>query len=524
VQTEVLIIGGGVTGTGIARDLSLRGINCILVEKEDINHGASGANHGLLHSGGRYVSNDPTASIECREEGEILRRVAPHCIEDTGGLFIAVEGDDEKYIADFPSYCSKCGIRTTRLDVGEAREMEPAISEKTIAVYSVNDASIDPFKLSLENIGHAQKLGAGLMRKTGVAGFEKNGRKLTTAILYNSKTGEEVRIAAEQVVNAAGPWAGEVAAMAGAHIDMLYSKGTLLITNNRVTERVCNRLRPPANGDILVPGFSVSVIGTTSVRIDSLDVIRPTVEETDDIIEECAIMAPVLLKTRFIRGYSGVRPLVGKPTGDGGRSASRGFTILEHHEDGLDNLVTITGGKLTTYRMMAEKISDIVCERLGVTEPCTTMTEPLPPSVESDWTEPGLSPKQWLRSHKKDDLMICDCEMVSRSAIDTIVESIKNNNEHPGLTDIGLRSRVGRGSCQGSFCGSRTVSYLYDNNELHSESGIDELLEFYNGRWKGIHTILWNEQMVQAELMEAINCGLFSLETYAAEDDNKGSK
>ena len=96
METQVLIIGGGVTGAGIARDLALRGIKCILAEKHDINAGASGANHGLLHSGARYVAGDLVNAEECREEGNILKKLASHCIEDTGGLFVAVEGDDEK--------------------------------------------------------------------------------------------------------------------------------------------------------------------------------------------------------------------------------------------------------------------------------------------------------------------------------------------------------------------------------------------------------------------------------------------
>ncbi len=100
-ETQVLIIGGGATGTGIARDFALRGVQCILVEQGDINAGTSGANHGLLHSGARYVSADQDSAIECRKEAALLKKLAPQCIEDCGGLFVAVQGDDEKYVADF---------------------------------------------------------------------------------------------------------------------------------------------------------------------------------------------------------------------------------------------------------------------------------------------------------------------------------------------------------------------------------------------------------------------------------------
>jgi glycerol-3-phosphate dehydrogenase len=86
LKAQVLIIGAGITGTDVARDLALRGVQCIVVEEGDINAGASGANHGLLHSGGRYVSSDQGSAIECREEGELLKRLAPHCNEGTSGL------------------------------------------------------------------------------------------------------------------------------------------------------------------------------------------------------------------------------------------------------------------------------------------------------------------------------------------------------------------------------------------------------------------------------------------------------
>jgi glycerol-3-phosphate dehydrogenase len=276
LETQVLIIGGGATGTGIARDLALRGVQCVLAEYRDINAGASGANHGLLHSGGRYVFADQGSAKECREEAELLKKLAPHCIEDTGGLFVAVEGDDENYVADFPQLCSQCDIPVQKLDVQEARELEPVLSDKLIAAYMVEDASVDPFKLSMENISQAQELGNTLLRFTKAVGFEISNKKIRTARLQNIITGEEIMIEADHVVNATGAWAGEVAGLAGATIDIIYSKGSLIVTHNRITDRVVNRLRPSASADILVPGGTVSILGTTSIRIDSLDQIYPT--------------------------------------------------------------------------------------------------------------------------------------------------------------------------------------------------------------------------------------------------------
>ena len=204
METQVLIIGGGVTGTAVARDLALRGVDCILVEKDDVNAGASGRNHGLLHSGARYVAHDQDAATECRIEGDILKRVASRAIQDTGGYFVAVQGDDEKYVGDFPGFCARAGITARPVDVATARAREPAISDKAIAVYEVPDASVDPFRLSLESLAQARSLGARLMRRTRVVGFEREGREIRAAVVQDGTNGTTQRGHVSQVMNAAG--------------------------------------------------------------------------------------------------------------------------------------------------------------------------------------------------------------------------------------------------------------------------------------------------------------------------------
>jgi glycerol-3-phosphate dehydrogenase len=512
LETQVLIIGAGATGTGLARDFALRGVECIVVEQNDINAGASGANHGLLHSGGRYVASDPGSAKECREECELLKQLAPQCIEDTGGLFVAVEGDDEKYAADFPHLCSQCNIPVKELDIREARELEPSLSEKLIVAYMVEDASIDPFKLSMENIAQAQELGCNLLRFTKVIGFEKSKKRIQATRLLNKVTDQEFLIEAEQVVNASGAWAGVIADLAGITVNILYSQGSLLVTHNRITDRVVNRLRLSGNADILVPGGTVSLLGTTSVRIDNLDDVHPTVEEVNSIVSEATAMIPRLETTRFIRAYAGVRPLVGSQSSSNDRNVSRSFALLDHAEDGFENLTTITGGKLTTYRLMAEKTADLVCLRLSVSRPCLTRTDPLPSTQPTKWSQPGLAPKLWLKHHDPDDILLCECEMVPKSAVDAIIASIHEQSGQPDLKAISLRSRIGKGACQGNFCGVRITTYMHDQGELDPDRCLKNLAEFLSQRWKGQHPILWNRQLVQSELLEAMHCGYFGLE------------
>ena len=512
IQTQVLIIGGGVTGTALARDLALRGVDCILVEKDDINAGASGRNHGLLHSGARYVAGDCDAAMQCRAEGGILKRMAAQTIQDTGGYFVAVQGDDERYVADFASHCARSGITARAVDVAAARALEPALSQRAIAVFEVPDASIDPFRLSLESMAHARSLGARLMRRTCVVGFEREGRRIRAVRVRSLAGAEEVRIEAAQVVNAAGAWAREVALIAGAPIEMTYSKGTLLVTHTRLASRVVNRLRPPANADIMMPAGTVSIVGTTSTGVDDLDDIHPTTAEADLIVGEAARMLPALATMRYIRAYAGVRPLLGSAGTADSRNVSRGFALFGHEDQGLDNFATIAGGKLTTCRLMAERAADLVSRRLGVTRPCLTATTPLPVAPECEWTEPGRSPRVWMRSHGLHDPLLCECEMVSGSAVDAIYAALRAAGDTPTLTDIGLRSRLGKGACQGAFCAPRAVAHLYNRGDFEARRGLAEILDFFGERWRGQRAVLWGEQLAQAELMEALHCGLFGEE------------
>jgi glycerol-3-phosphate dehydrogenase len=128
------------------------------------------------------------------------------------------------------------------------------------------------------------------------------------------------------------------------------------------------------------------------------------------------------------------------------------------------------------------------------------------------WTEPARAPKVWLKDHAPEDLLLCECEMVPGSAVDVIVDSIHKQGDRADLQEIGLRTRIGKGPCQGTFCGPRLTAYLFDQGELEAGQGLHGLREFVRSRWKGLHPILWDRQLQQAELSEAMHCGILGLE------------
>ncbi len=515
LETDVLVIGAGATGAGVVRDLALRDIPSILIDRGDLNAGASGGNHGLLHSGGRYAAADSETAAECRVEGALIKRLAPQLVDDCGGMFVAVEGDDEAFARRFPEHCARAGIPCTELTPDEARAREPALPGTVIAAYAVPDATIDPFRLTLENVNHALDLTeSAFLPHTTVEGFTTANGRIEAVACRDLRSGAPLTIRPKQVVNAAGAWARVIAEMAGAQdVHLVYSKGTLAITNTRMSRGVINRLRLPGDGDILVPGGTVSILGTSSTTVPTPDDQRPTVAEVDRILAEGARMVPALDTARFIRAFCGVRPLLaaGGVASDG-RKASRGFLLFDHEGAGLKNFTTIAGGKLTTFRLMAERTVDLVARRLANTAPCRTARVPLPSGDAVRWTEPGSAARDWFRRADPTDTVLCECEMVARSMVDTIVAESPGHEDRMTLKAIALRSRIGKGGCQGAFCAMRVTSHLYDVGLYDSPEGLALMRDFIHERYRGVRPVLWGAQLPQIELAEILHCGLAGLD------------
>ena len=400
IKTEILIVGGGATGTGIARDLSLRGIGCVLVDKDDLGSGASGRNQGLLHSGGRYAVSDPDTARECIDENRILRAIAPHLIEETGGLFVSLQEDGLEFRHIFIDACGRAGIKTRVLGPDQVREREPNIAADVLGAVEVPDAAIDPFGLVLGNGRDAEKHGAIILPHTQLISMTVNRGKIEKAFARDLMTGEDIVVAPSYVINATGAWANHFLGLVGLRVGLALSRGSMLITNRRLSGMVLNRCRPASNGDIIAPNDTVSILGTTSVSSDNPEDWDVTAAEVAQIIAETSKMIPEIRETRLIRAYAGVRPLfqAGQVAGKkGARAISRGFALIDHRErQEIDNLVTVTGGKLITYRLMAEKTCDLICKKLGVSALCSTHLVPLPDPLRASNTRPegtGKDPK-----------------------------------------------------------------------------------------------------------------------------------
>jgi glycerol-3-phosphate dehydrogenase len=353
--------------------LALRGLAVTLLERGEVTSGTTGRHHGLLHSGGRYALTDQRSATECIQENRILRRIAPGSFEENGGLFVAVTDEDADHLGDFVGACAACGIPTKVLSREAVLRLEPALTPDVRVAVTVPDATMDAMRLPLRFFATAVRNGAVLRPFTEVVGFIRQGRWISAVAARDHAAGRDVVVPALLVVNAAGPWSGQIAALAGARVPIRPSPGVLIAVRGRWCDRVLNRLHPPGDGDIVLPQRGLSIVGTTSWTTDNPDDTQIPADHVEAILREGARLVPAVGQAPLRAAWSAVRPLVGSSGADSGRTLSRTFRCFDHATgDGVDNLITITGGKATTVRAMAAAAADLVCAKLGVIAPCRT--------------------------------------------------------------------------------------------------------------------------------------------------------
>lgn len=382
LETQVVVIGGGVTGTAVLRDLAMRGLNAMLFERGNLSEGTTGNFHGLLHSGGRYAVKDKPAAKECIKENKILHKIAPQAIEDTGGFFVALDDVDEEFLPLFLQGCEEVGIPTELLSGAEALRAEPNLSPEVRQAVSVPDGSVDAWDMCAGSVAAAKELAARVFLFTPVTEILRKGDRVVGVKAVDKTSGEEITVHADYVVNATGPWTHLVAGLAQVDVPMVLSEGAMIVLDSRPLTRAINRCRYPSDGDIIVPVGTTVVLGTTSVTVDDPDNFTVQEWEIDRILDECIQMVPMIENMGIQRTYGGVRPLYQPPElgeEEEGREVSRAHFVLDHEQlDGLGGFATITGGKVTTARLMAEDVVDLVCTKMGIDAPCRTHIEPLP--------------------------------------------------------------------------------------------------------------------------------------------------
>jgi glycerol-3-phosphate dehydrogenase len=556
IETDILVIGGGATGAGVAWDAALRGFRVVLAEKRDLTHGTTGRYHGLLHSGGRYVVKDPESALECIAENRILRRTHAQCIEDTSGFFVVTPEDEGDYPDRFQAACERLGVPCSEVPIKEALRREPMLNPRASRVFELPDGSADSFLSTHVTAEAARHMGAQILVYHEVTGLQVEGadgqRHVTGARLRDLAQNEGVEVRAAMTINAAGAWGGRVAAMAGVQVNVIPGKGTMVAMNHRIVNTVLNRCKMPSDGDIIVPVHTVAIIGTTDERVADPENLEIQAWEVQLLLEEGDKLVPGISNARVVRAWAGVRPLYQEHFGGASRDATRSLALLDHRErDGVSGFLTITGGKWTTFRLMAEKVMDRACDQLAECKPCLTASTSVP-GVEQGhyWLGHRLAE---VEADRLQNELVCECELVTRGMLENAV----HNNPTLTIDDLRRDVRLGMGPCQGGYCAYRATSIVHemmkaaaraeppsdDGQERDSRvswdvaymqspghntgvlpsdqvtaavrhPGLDNpnllLRDFIQERWKGQVPILWGPQLKQERMDEYLYLSLMN--------------
>jgi len=361
---DVAIIGAGATGCALVRDLKLRGFKVALIERnKHICSETSLNNHRTVLTGMRYVVKDFELARECWNEHKILHNIAPDCIAKIRNFYVLLNKEEDiKYAEQAIKNAKKIGIPCDEVPLNSAFNQVPSLNRKMVCkAYEIPERSmiwvVNYLKKCITDVddfyGSCKILSFGI----------KSGRIET--IKFNN-----AEISADFVVNATGPWANYVTQKVGINIPMVYNQGSILVLKSQSTLSI-HVLRMPQDWDAYLNYGKIALLGTTSTNIESPNDLK---EEPD--LEKRMKMSfnqvmPEITQDKPTKVIRAVRPLVSNKNKEG-RNISRSYYLIDHTKDGIDNLITITGGKMSLARLMAEKTVNLICKKVGSHAKCQT--------------------------------------------------------------------------------------------------------------------------------------------------------
>ena len=527
-EYDVVVIGGGSTGTAVARDCAMRGLKTLLLERDDIASATTGANAGMISSGFKYYSEPEIMDI-CSDEVIHFRHIAKHIVTKNPILFPLLDlsdfssSDGTSGVTEYAKRVEERGVPPFLFLTPEASlELEPMLSDEVIGSGYIEEYFIDPFRLcilqAMDAIGHS----ATIKTYCEVTEIVPNNDDGHYVVFFNRITGEIEKIHGTVIINASGPWAPEIAGFAGFSLNLRLNKGAHVILDRRVVNVGLTTRSVDGRWVYMYPHENTTLIGTTALDTwDNPDELVTSQDEIEYLLKSFEPIVPSIKEARIIRTMEGVRPMapVWKVPED---EVTRGYEIVDHKSEGASGFLSFSGGKLVMCRHMAEAVTDIACKKLGIEAACETHLKPLP-GTGTAVDIIALAEKYKVSQHALERLRarrgteiskvldltvenpewkstICKCEPVIEAEIRYSIR-----NEFPQtLNDLRRRVRLGTGPCQGTSCTFKAAMILADELELNGEQFQLEILDFLAERWKGKRPPIRGIGLAQEELSQGM--------------------
>ncbi len=533
---DAVIIGGGVNGTGLARDLAKRGASVVLCEKGDFARGATGASSAMIHGGPRYLLDDVNTTKHACEDSGYIQKMAPHLLFRVPFLVPIRKGDVygrfQQLLADvyfdvYDHYTPlKNGLRHASLTVDELMALEPRLCGDFMGAVTLDEWGIDPGRLCVLNALDAAAHGAQIRTYTEVSALMRDEGRVC-GVQVRAEGGVQENIRAKVVINCGGPWAAQLAGLSGADLYLRPGKGVHLIYEKRVTNFAIVAQAVDGREIFVMPYQNETWIGTTDDDYyGDLDDLWASRDEIEYLEESIAYMLPEIRQQRLIGTRVGVRNTIGA-WGEHEDALSRRFEVVDHTQDGAPGFFSLVGGKLASFRVQAEQVADAVCARLNISTACRTHMDKLPggeqaPFVATLQQAYGIEALQAQRIISRHGALaervldlgrdsatgyatVCMCE----PTLECEVRYCIRHEMVVHLADLMMRCRLGVGACQGLDCGLRAAQIFAEERGLNADEEREALMNFLAQRWRSVRPVLTHEQLAAAELMMIQHTGLW---------------
>jgi glycerol-3-phosphate dehydrogenase len=395
---DLIVIGGGIIGAGIIRDAALRGLDTLLVEKEDFACGTTSSSTRLIHGGLRYLRMlDFKLVWQDLHEREVLLHIAPHLV-DRLAFIIPLLRSEPLYCISLPFGLYLYDILASGKSLPSRKylsrkktlSLDPALSNvpDLVGSYLFYDCQARYMeRLCLENALSAAGKNACILNHTEATGFLLDGNAIKGINLRDNITGHNYMARGRMVINAAGPGADLIwnKVHPGRQFDLRRTKGIHLVTRELTSQALFLFAKSDGRVFFVIPWNGYSLIGTTDTDYSGdLDKVSAEYSDVDYLVSETCNYFSQFTRDDIYYTMAGLRPLVA--TGEKKESdTSRAHKLIDHqHQDGVMGLISILGGKITAYRAIAEEAVDLVCKKLLVNIRCITAQTPLPgaPAVD----------------------------------------------------------------------------------------------------------------------------------------------
>jgi glycerol-3-phosphate dehydrogenase len=523
---DVVVVGGGITGAGVARDAALRGLRVLLVEQRDLASGTTWGSSGMIHGGIRYLEHDwETTRISCVDGGHI-QRIAPHLLFPVVFLVPILPGAGrgiETTEVGLEAYDRfqpfKAGRPHVRLSREEALRLEPGLVPSVLGALTMDEWGVDPTRLVTLNALAAREAGAELRTWTEVVGVRREGAAVGGVRLRSRLGGGEETVAARVVCNAAGPWAGELCAMAGVRLRLRPAKGVHLVYDRRITNVALALEAVDGRGLLLVPHANATILGTTDDdHYGDPEQLEVTDDEVEYILQATERVLPSIRQHRIAHANAAVRPTLHqwRRYED---DLTRDYRVVDHGaRDGVAGLVTVVGGKMSMFRKMAEDTVDVLLRVLGRPPvPCRTHLVPLPggatpvdvPELAGRYRLPlpvaarlagrhGDTAAGLLAAAEPAErrAVLCECEPVTVAEVRHAVR----HEQVERLEDLYRRTRCTGGGCLGMRCAWAAARVLAQERGWDQRRTEEEVRDFLDSRWRDRPAVLRGAALAQEEL------------------------